>query len=710
MQIFALNHTSQGLAEHLTHAKESVVNSSAVLNSDSSRLTDDLQGLIPTPFIEIAGNLQNNYPEAVKTVSHSLYPQLIKIGITDGGSYLNRHEAQMKELRDHILPLIVQNKLTSSDKRIRLASVGPGFEEQATILAYVREAFELHQEWGNINDWDIRVDGFDRSLPVLLESVERIEGRSPFCYKLAADQKVVERLNQDPNWAANSFSSFLADAKNPETISLMEQLGYDAVFMNAVFDDIDAEAAERLGGLFSTLDAFIIGDESQDAPLRYLKNHDIEYRIQEADLEKRKFVDRHTKDYAVAIPAQYKAAWHLNSTQRPEYTEPKNVDKAGLRLLVLQNNELRQTRRGKTTNDSIATMLRDNIGCWSNANSLRNAVVDEVLVENYDAPLEHLPKLTLDRVKDGYYHGVIVSGYSDREDLPQRVGFVISAINPELPTILVSEGESFGSDLNKFGFIIVRPGEIMSQDAFTPYINSMAQKAGILPALDTDRIEAKGSLMFGLGVKLRSVFENHGSLLLLSNFLNRYAKIENTQRQTVLSNGILKDLEFINKVTQNTDLESFRNFVNLFLELINPDNEDLTELRISSELANELLQILPRLKDLAEDLPFTALIDQELEKLQTADPKLIGELMKSYIGLCFRSGNFGQAFDLMNNDSIPLSQEAIERAQQSIIGTKAGTNTVGATAQAWDNFLTEYNEILTRISANSKNLDTLAEY
>ena len=562
--IFILPSQSANLANKLADASKLLPQRTSTCEILAVNNNPELAAVSDTS-IEIKGDCLNTYPDPVRTNKHIIHPKLALFGITDAGSYLNRHKSQMQEFRDHILPLIIDKKISLGDKKIRLAVVGPGFEEQATILSSLREAFANNSAWGKIEDWDIKVDGYERSLPVLLESVERINGRSPFFYSdKEASGQVMKNLNQAPAWASQSFRSFLADAKMPETITLMKNIDYDAVFMNAVFDDILEPDARALAGLFSTLDAFFIGDESQDAPIRYLGNHDLEYRIQVANFVKDIKISRHEKDYAIAIPKSYQAAWQANNTQRPKYQAPENIDKPGLRLLVIESHGLDPS----INSTQISSRLRDNIGCWSNKNSMRNAVVDDVLIDRGQTirNLDLAPQ-AIQRIKDGYYHGIIINGFQHDIAALTQYAFLLRSLNQGMPVITVTNDptpESELTRLKKLGFIPVDSFTVTSEAGVTPYIDNIAHKAGI--STNANNADGTGSPLYGLGHEIGEMLYTISDIQALdTNLISFISQVKKADTDMMMLDHYL--FNRFNQYQQNysqVNLDSFRDFIKEF--------------------------------------------------------------------------------------------------------------------------------------------------
>jgi len=82
-------------------------------------------------------------------------------------SFLDRHAGQCEHFARTALPLIIDEKLGSGEKRLRLKMIGSSTgEEAATLYYYIKQAFEDEENqkrWGSIDEWDIKIEGIDIS-------------------------------------------------------------------------------------------------------------------------------------------------------------------------------------------------------------------------------------------------------------------------------------------------------------------------------------------------------------------------------------------------------------------------------------------------------------------------------------------------------------------------------------------------------------------
>lgn len=276
-------------------------------------------------------------------------------------SYLNRYTSELEEFNKHILPLIVQQKLEQGDRNLKIAVIRPGFDENTSVLASILEAFGDNPEWGDINDWEIFVDGYENNLAVLIESMERINGRSPVGVltksrrRKASLPHQVELLNENLAWTSVRLTGFYADFASEETSNFLREMGYDAVYMNATFHDLSEYSPESQAGLIGEGDTFFIGDPYREGPIPHLTGtHWVENRIPD---------NRHETDFAIAVPNSFRPLWDLNSTGRLDNADVDLGNRPRLRILLITDKP----------ENKAEFWLRENIGCWSSHHNLSYA-------------------------------------------------------------------------------------------------------------------------------------------------------------------------------------------------------------------------------------------------------------------------------------------------------------------------------------------------
>lgn len=91
-----------------------------------------------------------------------LWP-LFYVGSSDTTTRLNRYSDQFNYFERHIIPSVIKDK-AGGDKKISIKSIGPATgEEMASIYFYLKRAFQSHPEWGDMEAWDIKIEGIDVS-------------------------------------------------------------------------------------------------------------------------------------------------------------------------------------------------------------------------------------------------------------------------------------------------------------------------------------------------------------------------------------------------------------------------------------------------------------------------------------------------------------------------------------------------------------------
>lgn len=522
--------------------------------------------------------------KSLSSINLSKHPKpAANFGVSSKSSYLNRHSAQLLEFRKHILPLLINKRLESGERNLNIAVIGPGFDEHASIMGAIAQEFTEHKEWGDIQDWDLHIDLFDNNLPVLMEALERINGRSPLSsYKFASDkhkdEATVSALNQSPQWFAQRATGFYANVEDPNVIRFLKSMGYDALFMNATFLSLDSLKAKRLAKLFSTIDAFFIGDRVSDAPIHHLPNTHIIYNRINAD--------HHETDYAVAVPKKFSQEWQSNTTGRPEEISTEELGtKPRLRILLITDD----------SDSNVESWLREHLGCWSKHHNLNNA---EITVINSKLPVNIQAKI-MNKCFDTVFIDTNKLNLSN-----DRIGgfanYEIKKYNSDQAVVIISDDEIKLEDYQKDNVTILPKASIINERVITDYIKPIAEKNGILFDNDADK-------KFQLSAKLASL-----QLFVESSYLHRI------DLELVGSNGEQEFNEIILGLPERQVTPQTQDHTKIITELnkIKLKEGAPKELRIAlRNFRSTLIQVLPEILTTVDDFTLKFGFESWVEEL-----------------------------------------------------------------------------------------------
>jgi len=215
-----------------------------------------------SPSIDFAQNAQGLSQVDVRLdgLNERAYQNPVFIGgpgSNDRRSYLDRHYLQGQILHERILPYLIQRSLARRTRRgkprLIISSLGASTAEELARLFYeVVVALEMNGQ--KPDDWDIKIDGFDKDPQKVSEGTQRIQNNAPF-FRAIGDREqtsvdgryyadlIMEKLNQYPDKFKESARLFEEDIQElpPDYLS-----GVDLMVLNHVLRDMDNHQAGAL--------------------------------------------------------------------------------------------------------------------------------------------------------------------------------------------------------------------------------------------------------------------------------------------------------------------------------------------------------------------------------------------------------------------------------------------------------------------------------
>ena len=254
-------------------------------------------------------------------------------------SFLDRHERQIDEFRDRILPLLVGRH--RQDRTLRISVIGPATgEEMATLLAAIIQAFDRHAEWGPVEEWHVQMTGIEHDAEVLEEASWRLTGHSPFVTQPVMSrvrgpqyaqrvQELLAALNRHRIWVDRVWRLRQADASQP---SVWEALDHpDLILADTVLGGLTESEARDISRVIATRwpEVFLVR-AGKEALLQQLSTHQL-------DARRAGLLD---EPFTIAVPAWAQAAWASHETSAAATPFQHLKDALGLdRLQIVQTRD-----------------------------------------------------------------------------------------------------------------------------------------------------------------------------------------------------------------------------------------------------------------------------------------------------------------------------------------------------------------------------------
>lgn len=283
--------------------------------------------------------------------------------------------------------------------------------------------------------------------------------------------------------------------------------------MNATFLDLDKMKAKKLADLFSTIDAFFLGDSMSDAPISHMQSsHLINPRIPS---------QRHESDYAIAVPKKFEAQWKANSPAINIFLN--NNERPRLRILLINDDD---------TDSITESWLRENLGCWSKHHNLNNTEI--TVIKSRDL------KTKMRKLSNGYFHSVFFNNGS--KSIDRKVQSTLFQIPSVVPIFMTSGQEPELDSSLRTRIKVISSTSIIAEGQLINLIEPIAERNGLLETeANVEQISGELADLAIFTEEPHRIYESHESpLYRLDNVLDSYSMQTLSSRLSDYINGLVK--------------------------------------------------------------------------------------------------------------------------------------------------------------------------